>query len=125
MPSASKPSARNVPVNAPLLSERSKELVRECLDTGWLSSAGPFVERFEREFSAYVGVKHGVAVCNGTAALHTALWAAGVREGDEVIVPAFTMMGSIFAIIHAGSSAVFVDADPTASTWMSANSSSS
>lgn len=112
MPSASKPSFRNVPVNAPLLSERSKELVRECLETGWLSSAGPFVERFEREFSAYVGVKHGVAVCNGTAALHTALWAAGVREGDEVIVPAFTMIGSIFAIIHAGARPVFVDAEP-------------
>jgi perosamine synthetase len=112
MPSASKPSSRFVPVNAPLLSERSKELVRQCLDTGWLSSAGPFVEQFEREFAAYVGVKHGVAVCNGTAALHVALWAAGVREGDEVIVPAFTMIGSIFAIIHAGARPIFVDAEP-------------
>jgi perosamine synthetase len=112
MPNASRPSSRFVPVNAPLLSERSKELVRQCLDTGWLSSAGPFVEQFEREFAAYVGVKHGVAVCNGTAALHVALWAAGVREGDEVIVPAFTMIGSIFAIIHAGAHPIFVDAEP-------------
>jgi perosamine synthetase len=94
-----------------MLSERAKELVRQCLDTGWLSSAGPFVEQFEREFAAYVGVKHGVAVCNGTAALHTALWASGVREGDEVIVPAFTMIGSIFAIIHAGARPIFVDAE--------------
>jgi perosamine synthetase len=94
------------------LSERSKQLVMQCLETGWLSSAGPFVAQFEREFAAFVGVKHGVAVCNGTAALHTALWAAGVREGDEVIVPAFTMIGSIFSIIHCGAKPVFVDAEP-------------
>jgi perosamine synthetase len=105
-------SSRFVPVNAPLLAERSKALVQECLDTGWLSSAGPFVAQFEREFAAYCGVKHGVAVCNGTAALHTALWASGVREGDDVIVPAFTMMGSIFAIMHAGARPVFVDTEP-------------
>jgi perosamine synthetase len=84
----------------------------QCLETGWLSSAGPFVAQFEREFAAYVGVAHGVAVCNGTAALHTALWASGVREGDEVIVPAFTMIGSIFSIIHCGAKPVFVDAEP-------------
>ncbi len=112
MPNASRDSARFVPVNAPLLSDKSKQLVMEALDTGWLSSAGPFVERFEREFAEYVGVKYGIAVANGTAALHCALWACGIGEGDEVIVPAFTMIASIFSVIHCGAKPVFVDCAP-------------
>lgn len=111
MPSASKSSARFVPVNAPLLSERAKQLVGECLSSGWLSSAGPFVEQFEREFASYVGTSHGVAVSSGTAALHCALWAAGIGPGDEVIVPAFTMIASIFSVIHCGARPVFVDCE--------------
>lgn len=111
MQNASKASGRTVPVNAPLLSARAKQLVMECLDGGWLSSAGPFVDQFERAFAAYVGVEHGVAVCNGTAALHCALLAAGVREGDEVIVPAFTMIASIFSILHCGARPIFVDCE--------------
>jgi perosamine synthetase len=111
MQNASKASVRTVPVNAPLLSAKAKQLVTECLDTGWLSSAGPFVEQFERAFAAYVGAQHGIAVCNGTAALHCALLAAGVGEGDDVIVPAFTMIASIFSIVHCGARPVFVDCE--------------
>ena len=71
------PSARFIPVNAPVVSAEAKRNVEECLTSGWLSSAGPFVERFERAFAEYIGVEHGIAVCNGTAALHTALLPPG------------------------------------------------
>jgi perosamine synthetase len=111
MQNASKVSVRSIPVNAPLLSDKAKQLVNECLDAGWLSSAGPFVEQFEGAFAAYVGAEHGIAVSSGTAALHCALLAAGIGEGDEVIVPAFTMIASIFSIIHCGATPVFVDCE--------------
>ncbi|MDP7580376.1 MAG: DegT/DnrJ/EryC1/StrS family aminotransferase, partial [Nitrospinota bacterium] len=67
-----------IPVNEPLFGSREKELLIQCIDTGWVSSEGPFVKQFEESFSSYIGVEHGVAVCNGTAALETALYAAGI-----------------------------------------------
>ena len=72
-----------IPVNEPLLNGREKELLAECIDTGWVSSDGPFVRMFEMHFANYIGTKHGIAVCYGTAALETALFAAGVGKGDE------------------------------------------
>ena len=74
-----------IPVNEPLLNGREKQLLAECIDTGWVSSDGPFVKQFEQQFAGYIGARHGVAVCNGTAALEVALYAAGVGKGDEVI----------------------------------------
>ena len=64
--------------------------MKQCLDTGWVSSVGPFVERFEEAVAHYVGAGHAVATASGTAALHVALLAAGVQPGDEVLVPAIT-----------------------------------
>ena len=104
-----------IPVNEPLLNGREKELLIECIDTGWISSDGPFVGRFEQNFASYLGMKHGIAVCNGTAALETALFAAGVAEGDEVIMPTFTIISCLVAAVRLGAVPVLVDAEPD--TW--------
>lgn len=104
-----------IPVNQPLLNGREKELLAQCIETGWISSDGPFVKEFEEKFASYIGVKHGVAVCNGTAALETALFAVGVGKGDEVIMPSFTIISCALAAIRLGAKPVLVDAEPQ--TW--------
>lgn len=101
----------NVPVNEPIISIESKRNVNEALDTGWISSAGTFVEEFEQNFARYLGVKHAITTSNGTTALHAALLALDIGEGDEVIVPAFTMISSIFSIMYTGAKPVFVDCE--------------
>lgn len=104
-----------IPVNEPLLTGREKALLQECVDSGWVSSDGPFVAEFERRFSSYLGAGHGVAVCNGTAALEVALWAAGIGAGDEVILPSFTIVSCLVAVLRVGAVPVLVDVDPD--TW--------
>lgn len=104
-----------IPVNEPLLDGREKKLLIECIESGWISSDGPFVAEFEHRFASYVGVQHGVAVCNGTAALETALFAAGVGKGDEVIMPSFTIISCALAAIRLGAVPVLVDVEPD--TW--------
>jgi perosamine synthetase len=99
-------------VNEPQFSGNEKKYLNECIDSGWVSSGGPFVKRFETEFSNYIGRKHGVAVCNGTAALEVALYAANIKQGDEVIVPAFTIVSCILAILRIGATPVLVDIEP-------------
>ena len=83
--------------------------VSECVQTGWVSSAGKFVERFENELAAYTGAKSAVAVVNGTAALHVGLMLAGVKKNDEVIVPAFSFVATANAVAHCGAVPNFVD----------------
>jgi perosamine synthetase len=83
--------------------------VRECLDTGWVSSVGKFVDRFEEQLANYVGVKHAVAVVNGTAALHVSLKLIGVEFGDEVLVPALTFIATANAVSYCGAIPHFVD----------------
>ncbi len=104
-----------IPVNQPVLDGNEKKYLAECIDTGWISSEGPFVTRLEREFAASCGRKHGIAVCNGTAALETALFASGIKPGDEVIMPTFTIISCAIAVIRLGAKPVFVDSDPV--TW--------
>jgi perosamine synthetase len=104
-----------IPVNEPLLDGNEKRYLAECIDSGWISSEGPFVERFEREFAARVGRKHGVAVCNGSLALDAAVAALDLGPGDEVIVPSFTIISCVSAILRAGATPVVVDSD--ALTW--------
>ncbi len=104
-----------IPVNEPLLNGREKELLIECVETGWVSSDGPFVKQFEQTFASYVGATHGIAVNNGTAALETALYAVGVGPGDEVIMPSFTIISCFVAAIRLGATPVLVDVDPD--TW--------
>jgi perosamine synthetase len=104
-----------IPVNQPLLNGREKELLIECIESGWISSDGPFVGEFERRFADYIGLNYGVAVCNGTAALEVALFAAGVNRGHEVIMPSFTIISCALASIRLGATPVLVDAEPE--TW--------
>lgn len=101
-----------IPVNAPIITQESKDLVAKALEEGWISSAGPYIEQFEQEFAKYLGVKHAILVNTGTAALHIALLTLGIGEGDEVIVPAFTMAASWMAVMYTGAKPVFVDVDP-------------
>lgn len=104
-----------IPVNEPLLDGNEKKYLMECIDTGWISSEGPFVKEFEEKFSSKVGRKYGVAVCNGSAALVVAVAALGLKEGDEVIMPTFTIISCANAVIMAGAIPVLVDSDPY--TW--------
>ena len=104
-----------IPVNEPLLNGNEKKYLAECIDTGWISSEGPFIKKFEEHFATRVGRKHGIAVCNGTAALDAAIEALGIEPGDEVIMPTFTIISCIGQIVRSGARPVLVDSDPT--TW--------
>jgi perosamine synthetase len=104
-----------IPVNEPLLKERELEYVVECVRTGWVSSAGRFIDRFEEIWAAYCGRKYGVAVSNGTTALQVAVDALALKPGDEVILPSFTIISCAQAIVHAKAIPVLVDCDPE--TW--------
>src|SRR5690349_18940637 len=104
-----------IPVNEPLLDGNEKRYLIEAIDTGWISSEGPFVGRLEREFAARAGRKHGIAVCNGSAALDIAVAGLGLSAGDEVILPTFTIISCAAAVLRAGAKPVFVDSNP--STW--------
>jgi len=104
-----------IPVNEPLLDGNEKKYLMECIDSNWISSEGPFVRKFEEMFSNYLGVKHGVAVCNGTAALEVAMAAIDLKPGDEVIMPTFTIISCALAIVKRGGIPVLVDVEPD--TW--------
>jgi len=104
-----------IPVNEPVLGERELEYVTECIRTGWISSAGRFIEEFEEKWAAYCGMKYGVAVSNGTAALQVAVGCIGLEPGDEVIMPTFTIISCALAVIYNGGVPVLVDCDPR--TW--------
>jgi perosamine synthetase len=104
-----------IPVNEPLVGEKEKALLCECIDTGWISSEGPFVGQFEESFAKGVERKFGVAVCNGSAALDIAVAALNLGKGDEVILPTFTIISCAASIVRAGAVPVLVDSDPI--TW--------
>ena len=104
-----------IPVNEPLLNGNEKRYLNECIDTGWISSEGPFIKQFEAQFAARMGRKYGVAVCNGSVALDAAVVALGIGRGDEVILPTFTIISCAAAIVRAGATPVVVDSDPI--TW--------
>ena len=107
--------ARTIPNAVPHLGGNEWAYLKECLDTNWVSSAGPFVDRFEREAAQRMGARHGVATVTGTAALHVALLLAGVRPGDLVIVPTLTFIATANAVRYCGADPVFIDSDPA--TW--------
>ncbi|MFT6699548.1 MAG: perosamine synthetase [Porticoccaceae bacterium] len=98
-----------IPVYQPSLNGNEKKYVNECLDSTWISSKGKFVSEFENSFASYVGVKHATTVSNGTVAIHLALLALGIGEGDEVIVPTLTYISSVNTIVYTGAKPVFVD----------------
>lgn len=104
-----------IPVNQPLLDGNEKKYLLECIDSGWISSEGPFVERFEQAFAQRVGRKHAIAVANGSLALDAAVVALKLGAGDEVIMPSFTIISCAAAVVRAGAIPVLVDSDPQ--TW--------
>ena len=104
-----------IPVNTPLLDGNERKYLNECIDTGWISSEGPFVKKFEESFASIIGRKHGIAVCNGTAALDAAIDILEIGPGDEVIMPTFTIISCISQIVRAGAKPVLVDSNPI--TW--------
>ena len=104
-----------IPVNEPLLDGNEKKYLLQCIETGWISSEGPFVKEFEEKFAARMGRKHGIAVSNGTAAIDAAVEALEIGPGDEVIMPTFTIISCISQIVRNGGVPVLVDSDPL--TW--------
>jgi len=100
-----------LPLHEPSFRGNEWHYVKECLDTGWVSSVGKFVDRFEEELAAYTGVKRAIAVVNGTAALHICLMLAGVKGGDEVLIPALTFVATANAVSYCGAIAHFVDSE--------------
>jgi aminotransferase in exopolysaccharide biosynthesis len=107
--------ARTIPLSEPYLPGNTRRYLEECLSTNFVSSVGPFVERFEREFAAYVGAKYAVACASGTAALHVALRLFGVGPDDEVWVPSLTFIASANPILYERARPLLVDVEPR--TW--------
>jgi perosamine synthetase len=104
-----------IPVARPDLSGNEERYVVDAIRSSWISSSGPYLKRFETEFSELAGARAAVAVCNGTVALHLALLGLGVRPGDEVLVPSLTYIATANAVRYVGAEPVFVDVDPN--TW--------
>jgi perosamine synthetase len=104
-----------IPVNEPLLLGNEKKYLNECIETGWISSEGPFVQKFEKKFAERVNRKFGIAVCNGTAALDVAVRVLEISDGDEIIMPTFTIISCAAAIVRAGGVPILVDCE--ADTW--------
>lgn len=104
-----------IPVNEPLLDGNEEKYLVECIRSGWISSEGPFIQQFESRFGAVAGRKYGIAVSNGSVALEVSVAALGIGPGDEVIMPAFTIISCAAAIVRRGATPVLVDADPV--TW--------
>lgn len=100
-----------IPVNEPLLNGNEKKYLNECIDTGWISSEGPFIKKFEDDMANYVGRKYAVAVTNGTAALEMAVEALGIGKNDEVIMPSFTIISCAQAVVKAKAKPVLVDSE--------------
>ena len=104
-----------VSVNSPLFNGNEKKYLNECIDTGWISSEGPFIKRFEDDMSSYVGRKYATACSSGSAAIDIAVKTLGLEKYDEVIMPTFTIISCIMQIVRSGAIPVLVDMDPI--TW--------
>ena len=103
---------QKIPVAEPEIGEEELKNVIEAVKSGWVSSKGPFIEEFERRFSSYIGVKHGVATSNGTTALHLALAALGIGRGDKVLIPSLTFIAVANAVTYTGAEPIFIDSHP-------------
>lgn len=104
-----------IPVNTPLLNGNELKYLTECIETGWISSEGPFISKFEEQFSTYISRDYGIAVSNGSAALDIAIRALNIGPGDEVIMPTFTIISPAQSVVTTGSIPVLIDSDPL--TW--------
>ncbi len=104
-----------IPVNVPVVDGNEKKYLNQCIDTGWISSEGPFVKKFEEMMADLTRRKHAIAMCNGSAALEASVNALRLGPGDEVIMPTFTIISCAAPIVRAGAMPVLVDCDPV--TW--------
>lgn len=98
-------------LHEPEFAGREWEYVKDCIDTGWVSSVGSYVDRFERDLAAFTGATHAIATSNGTAALHVCLQLAGVKAGDEVLMPALTFIATANAVSYLAAVPHFVDSE--------------
>jgi perosamine synthetase len=108
-------TTKHYPVTEPHLDAQDREHLLDAFDSGWISSQGPYLARFEADFARFCGAAHALSTCNGTTALHLALLALGVKPGDEVIVPTFTYVATANAVHYCGARPVLVDCE--ADTW--------
>jgi perosamine synthetase len=104
-----------IPVCEPKLGTKELEYVIDCIKTNWISSKGKYISEFEEKFSKYCGAKYGIATSSGTTALHLALASLGIKAGDEVIIPTFTMIATANSVTYTGAKSVLVDSEPQ--TW--------
>jgi perosamine synthetase len=104
-----------IPVSEPLLNDNAFSYVEEALRTGWISSEGRFIAEFERRWAEYCGVTHGIAMCNGTVAIEAAMAALALPTGSEVILPSFTIISCVAAVLRTGCRPILVDCEPD--TW--------
>jgi perosamine synthetase len=104
-----------IPVNEPVLTDKDFEFLKDAFTSGWISSAGKYIEEFEQNWAEYCGMRYGISVSNGTAAIQLALDAAGIGVGDEVIMPSFTIISCGQAVTNLGAIPVLVDSD--VNTW--------
>lgn len=105
------PDGRPLSLHEPRFVGNEWKYVKDCIDTGWVSSVGEYVTRFEQQLAAYTGAAHAVAVVNGTAALHICLLLAGVRPGDEVIIPTLTFIATANAVSYCGAIPLLADSE--------------
>ena len=101
------------PIYRPYFTGNEKKYVEECLDEGWISSIGKFVDKFETSFSQYIGLKYSISSTSGTSSLHLAMLALDIKKGDEVLVPSLTFVATANAIAYCGATPVFVDSNST------------
>ncbi len=101
-----------IPISEPSIGPLEIEYVTDAVKSTWISSIGPYINRFESEFAKFCGTKHAIAVSNGTVAIHLALVAHGIKPGDEVIMPNLSFIATANAVYHAGAIPIFVDIDP-------------
>jgi len=104
-----------IPVNEPLIGKEELRNVVDCVKSGWISSKGNYIKSFEEEFAKFCGVRYGISTTSGTTALHLALACLGIKKGDEVIMPTFTMIATAYAVLYLGAKPVFIDSEDR--TW--------
>jgi perosamine synthetase len=100
-----------IPVNEPLIAKNAQKYILDCLKTGWISSAGRYLEKFEKKFAQFVDCRYAISCTNGTAALHLALEALDIKKGDEVIIPTLTMIATAYAVVYTGAKPILVDSE--------------
>jgi len=101
-----------IPISEPSITDKEIQYVLDAIKSGWVSSIGEYITKFEQKFAEYIDVKYALTTCNGTTALHLALVSLGIKEGDEVLIPDLTFVATANAVVYTGAKPVFVDIDP-------------